>query len=128
MIQKKQQAHKQDTTNITDGSDNTGAADTTDNTDTNDTLDTTDDTDTADTTDDSNSEDLGSELNQEEIKQKREELKQAIEIAKELKNDDLYKNESDEVRNNYDEAILQAEEVYEKEDSNLMTYKMPSTF
>lgn len=108
-----------DTTNITDGSDNTGAADITDNTDTTDTLDTSDDTDTADTTNDSNSEDLGSELNQEEIKQKREELKQAIEIAKELKNYDLYKNESDEVRNNYDEAILKAEEVYEKEDANL---------
>lgn len=56
---------------------------------------------------------------QEQVRQKREELKQAIEIAKELKNDDLYKNESDEVRNNYDDAILQAEEVYEKEDANL---------
>lgn len=56
---------------------------------------------------------------QEQVRQKREELKQAIEIAKELKNDDLYKNESDEVRNNYDEAILKAEEVYEKEDANL---------
>ena len=56
---------------------------------------------------------------QEQVGQKREELKQAIEIAKELKNDDLYKNESDEVRNNYDDAILQAEEVYKKEDANL---------
>ena len=56
---------------------------------------------------------------QEQVRQIREELKQAIEIAKELKNDDLYKNESDEVRNNYDEAILKAEEVYEKEDANL---------
>lgn len=56
---------------------------------------------------------------QEQVRQKREELKQAIEIAKELKNDDLYKNESDEVRNNYDDAILKAEEVYEKEDANL---------
>lgn len=56
---------------------------------------------------------------QEQVRQKREELKQSIEIAKELKNDDLYKNESDEVRNNYDEAILKAEEVYEKEDANL---------
>ena len=56
---------------------------------------------------------------QEQVRQKREELKQAIEIAKELKNDDLYKNESDEVRNNYDEAILKAEEVYENEDANL---------
>ena len=56
---------------------------------------------------------------QEQVSQKREELKQAIEIAKELKNDELYKNESDEVRNNYDEAILKSEEVYEKEDANL---------
>ena len=56
---------------------------------------------------------------QEQVRQKREELKQAIEIAKELKNDDLYKNESDEVINNYDDAILKAEEVYEKEDANL---------